>query len=245
MWKVVYGQTALDMRALMVGIVIGLAAGLLFQELRYRNLGKLNRQLAVNVEQLQKQIAAGEPAVLSVMRTDNEEQSELLRLRNQAAQLRTATNELRQLRAQLNQSRASAQTPGAAPGPAGATAELVPREAWSFSGYATPQAAFHSTMFAHSQGDHQTFLASLTGDLARDNQKELNNKTPEQFSENLRRETAKFTGYRILEMNEVSPQETVLMIYYAGESDTERVTMRKIGDEWKLAGPATDKRTPQ
>jgi uncharacterized membrane-anchored protein YhcB (DUF1043 family) len=233
------------MRALMVGIVIGLAAGLLFQELRYRNLRKLNQQLAVNVDELRKQIAAREPAITPVDRTDNEEQSELLRLRNQAAQLRAATNELRQLRAQLDQARASAQTPGAAPGSAATTAELVPREAWSFAGYATPQAAFHSTMFAHSQGDHQTFLASLTGDLARDNQKELNNKTPEQFSENLRRETAKFTGYRILEMNEVSPEETVLMIYYAGESDTEKVTMRKVGDEWKLAGPPTDKGKPQ
>lgn len=237
--KVVYVQTAIRMRALIVGIVIGLAAGLLFQELRYQNVRKLNDQLAVNIEELQKQVAAREPTVASVATTENEEQSELLRLRNQAAQLRTATNELRQLRAQLNQSRASAQTPGVAPTSTGATAELVPREAWSFAGYATPQAAFHSTMFAHSQGDQQTFLASLTGDLVRDNQKELINKTPEQFSENLRRETAKFTGYRILEMNEVSPEETVLMIYYAGESDTEKVRMRKVGDEWKLAGPAT------
>jgi len=233
------------MRALTVGIVIGLAAGLLFQNFRYANLRKLNQQLAVNVEELQKQLAAREPAVASVAKTDKEEQSELLRLRNQAAQLRTATNELRQLRAQLNQSPASAQTAAATRAFAGATAELVPRETWSFAGYATPQAAFHSTMFAHSQGDHQTFLASLTGDLARDNQKELNNKTPEQFSENLRRETAKFTGYRILEMDEVSPEETVLMIYYAGESDTEKVRMRKVGDEWKVAGPATDTRKPQ
>ena len=229
----------------MVGIVIGLTAGLLFQDFRYANLRKLNQQLAVNVEELQKQLAAREPAVAPVAKTDKEEQSELLRLRNQAAQLRAATNELRQLRAQLNQSRAAVQTPGAAATSTGAGAELVPRETWSFAGYATPQAAFHSTMFAHSQGDHQTFLASLTGDLARDNQKELNNKTPEQFSENLRRETAKFTGYRILEMDEVSPEETVLMIYYAGESDTEKVRMRKIGDEWKVAGPATDTRKPQ
>jgi len=100
-------------------------------------------------------------------------------------------------------------------------------------------------MFAHSQGDHQMFLASLTGDLAGDNQKVFNSKTPEQFSENLRRETAKFTGYRILEVDEVSPEETVLMIYYSGESDTEKVTMRKVSDEWKLAGPAPDKRRPQ
>jgi hypothetical protein len=232
------------MRALMVGIAIGLAAGLLFQELRYRDLKKLNQQLAVNVEELQKQLAAPEPAAASVAKTDNEEQFELLRLRNQAAQLRVATSEVRQLRAQLNQSRASAQARGAAPTSA-ATAELVSREAWGFAGYATPQAAFHSTMFAHSQGDHQTFLASLTGDLARDNQKELNNKTPEQFSENLRRETARFTGYRILEMEEVSPEETVLMIYYAGESDAEKVTMRKVGDEWRVAGPPTNKGKPQ
>ena len=230
------------MRALTVGIVIGLAAGLLFQELRYRKLRKLNQQLAVNVAELRKQIAAGEAVVVPIARTDNEEQLELLRLRNQAAQLRVATNELRQLRTQLNKARTSTVTPGAASASASATTELFPRDTWSFAGYATPQAAFHSTMFAHSQGDHQTFLASLTGNLARDNQQELNSKTPEQFSENLRRETAKFTGYRILEVDEVSPEETVLTIYYtAADSDTEKVTMRKVGDEWRLAGPPTDK----
>jgi hypothetical protein len=146
----------------------------------------------------------------------------------------------------MNQSRASAQTAGV-PGPASATAaaELVPREAWSFAGYATPEAAFQSTIFAHSQGDYNTFLASLTGDLARDNKEVLERKTPEEFAEYLRRETAKITSYRVLEREEISPEETVLVIYEAGISDMERVLMRKVGNEWKLAGPAADKTKPQ
>jgi len=231
------------MRALMVGIVIGLVAGLLFQELRYGNLRRLNQQLQANVAACQKQIEARQSAVVPGVSAEmaDEDGIELLRLRNQAAQLRSATNELQQLRAQLAQGRASPQITTAIPASTLPAGELVPREGWSFAGYATPEAAFRSTMFAHSQGDYQMFLASLTGDLARDNRKELESKTPEQFSENLRRETANFTGYRILETDQVSAEETVLLIYYAGESDTERVAIRKVGNEWKVAGPASPK----
>jgi hypothetical protein len=230
------------MRALIVGIVIGLAAGLLIQSLRYSSLRKMNQQLERNVAELQKQMAAREPAVAPAGSTPNEGRFELLRLRNQAAQLRAATNELEQLRAQIGQSRASAQTAGV-PGTASATAaaELVPREAWGFAGYTTPEAAFQSTIFAHSQGDYDTFLASLTGDLARDNKEVLESKTPEGFAEYLRQGTAKITSYRILEREEISPEETVLVIYEAGINDMERVLMRKVGNEWKLAGPAPDK----
>ena len=113
------------------------------------------------------------------------------------------------------------------------------------AGYATPEAAFQSTIFAHSQGDYNTFLASLTGDLARDNKEVLERKTPEGFAEYLRQGTAKITSYRILEREEISPEETVLVIYEAGINEMEHVLVRKVGDEWKLAGPAADKTKPQ
>lgn len=241
-WVIGCGETHANMRGLIVGAVIGLAAGLLIQGLRYSNLRKMNQQLERNLAELQKQMAAREPAVASAAVLPNEERLELLRLRNQAAQLRAATTELAQLQAQMNQSRASAQTAGVT-GTASATAaaELVPHEAWGFAGYATPEAAFQSTIFAHSQGDYNTFLASLTGDLARDNKEVFESKTPEGFAEYLRQGTAKITGYRILEREEVSPEETVLVIYEAGANDMERVLIRKVGNEWKLAGPAPDK----
>ena len=227
------------MRALTVGIVIGLTAGLLIQHLRSSNLRKMNQQLERNVAELQKDMAAREPA--PVASTEHAERLELLRLRNQAAQLRVATNELQQLRMQASQSRPSTQTTEGTPASAGA-GELVPREAWSFAGYATPEAAFQSMVFAMSQGDHTTYLASTTGEQAAQSRKKFEEKTPEEYGEHLRRETAKVTSYRILEKDEVSPDETVLVIYAAGAGGLLPFTMQKVGNEWKVAGPATDRR---
>jgi hypothetical protein len=235
-------KTRANMHRLMVGAIVGLVAGLLIQSLRYSNLRKMNQQLEVNVAELQKQMAARETAASPAGSRPNEERLELLRLRNQAAQLRAATNELQQLRTQMGRARAAAQTAGV---PGTATAELVPREAWGFVGYATPEAAFQSTIFAHSQGDFDSFLASLTADALREHRKELESKTPEEFAEYLRRETAKITGYRIVEREDISAEETVLVFYAAGAGDVERVSMRKVGNEWRMAGSAADKSKPR
>ena len=50
---------------------------------------------------------------------------------------------------------------------------------------------------------------------------------------------------RLVDFAAAASLYAVLMIYYAGESDTEKVRVRKVGDEWKVAGPATDTRKPQ
>lgn len=225
----------------MVGIVIGLSAGLL---IRYSSLRKVNQQLERNVAALQKELAAREPEVTPAASTDDEQQRELLRLRNQAAQLRAATNELQQLRTQLAQFRASARTREAAnPAASAAAGDLVPREAWGFAGYATPEAAFQSAIFAHSQGDFDTFLASFTGEEAIRTRKRFEGKTPEELAAE-RQDTAKITGYRILQKDDISPEETVLVIFAAGEGEVMSWTMRKVDAEWKLAGPATDRKKP-
>jgi cell division septum initiation protein DivIVA len=232
------------MRRLIAALVIGLAAGLVIQSVRYAGLQKANRQLRDDVVELQKQLATRESAVAPVASTGITEQarSELLRLRNQAAQLRAATNELEQLRRQIGQLRASAQTAGEASGPAAAAAgEMVPRESWRFAGYATPEAAFQSVFFAMSQGDYRTFLESLSPEeAARWSGK---SKTPEQLAEDGRREMAKVASYRVLEKDEVSADEVVLVVYAAGgESKVLPMQMRKVGEQWKFAGMATDRR---
>src|SRR5436190_969933 len=87
---------------------------------------------------------------------------ELARLRNEVQQLRKATNEVAKLRLE-NQKLKDAKpnnSPASNPIPAKQGA-LVPKENWTFAGYATPESAVQSAIWAMSQGDPKTFLASL------------------------------------------------------------------------------------
>ena len=232
-------------RALTILIGFALAAGLVAQAIRYSALRKENQQLESRVAELQRQVTAREqsaaPAASSVIAEEGE-RIELLRLRNQAAQLRTVTNELQQLRAQVSQLGASPQTAAASRANNGAARELVSREALRFAGYATPDAALQSTLFAMTQGDHNAFLASLSPEEAQRVAKQAEGKTPEQMSEKWRRDTGEMTSYRILDRDEVSSEEMVLVIYVAGEKKVVPMRMRKVGEEWKFAGVATDRR---
>lgn len=236
----------MNMRALTIGITIGLAAGLVVQAIRYSALRKANQQLELRIAELRTQLAAPDQPAAPVASTGitEEEHIELLRLRNQAAQLRTATNELQQLRAQVSQLRASRQTTGASgAADADAAGEVVSREAWSFAGYATPEAALQSILFATTQGDHNAFVASLSPEEAQRVSEQSEGKTPEQLSEKCRRQTEKVTSYHIIDRDEVSADEIVLVVYMAGEDKKVLpMQMRKVGQEWKFAGLATDKR---
>ena len=231
-------------RALTIVIGFALAAGLVVQAIRYSGLKQVNQQLESKIAELQRQVAAREqpaaPATSPVIAEEGE-RIELLRLRNQAAQLRTATNELQQLRTKVSQLGASRQTAAASRASNGAAAEMVSREALSFAGYATPDAALQSTLFAMTQGDHNAFLASLSPEEAQRVAKQSEGKTPEQMSEKWRRDTGEMTSYRILERDEVSSEEMVLVIYVAGEKKVVPMQMRKVGEEWKFAGVATDR----
>lgn len=242
------------MRVLSIILIVGLAAGLAFQTFRFSELTAKNRELAREVAELQSRAAAAEPAPRAAPEPAamDQDKTELLRLRNQAAQLRTVTNELEQLKAQVAQLRGENQQLRASPLPvtsASPTGQsqggtLFPRESWAFAGYATPENALQSAVFAMSQGDYKTFAASMAPEEAARLQQSWADKTPEQIAEDGRRETANITGFRVLEKREVSPEQTVLTIYAGGEEKVQRVVMQKVGEEWKLAAMGSGKKRP-
>ena len=240
------------MRALGVILIIGLAAGLAFQSVRLSRITSQNRELERQLAELQNRLTATEAAPKTPVASaaPEEDRSELLRLRNQAAQLRNVTNELEQLKAQVAQLRASNQQARSAPAPAATplptgqtqTTNIFPREAWAFAGYQTPENAFQSAVFAMSQGDYQTFLASMAPAEAARIKQSWEGKTPEQIAEDGRRDTANITSFQVLERREMSPDQTVLSVYATGQEKVQRVILQKVGDEWKLAGMGSAKR---
>jgi len=218
------------------------------QTLRCSRLAAQNEKLAQQVAELHARIATlptpttGAP----VDAMSDEERSELLRLRNQAAQLRSATNELQQARKQVdqlqveNQQLRSASLSGVATPAAGTASGMRQRESWQFLGYATPEACLESTLYAISKADYNTIMGSLTPQEAQRLQKEMDaaNRSPEEVAEKIRRETAKTSSYQILERKDVSPNESMLLIYGSGEDKVQRVLLQKIGEEWRFAGSA-------
>ncbi len=85
----------------------------------------------------------------------NDQLAELMRLRGEVATLRKQKKDLQNQRATL------ANRP-AAPQNAAVRAVKVPRAAWAASGYATPEAALQTVLWAMSRGNLGTYRASLT-----------------------------------------------------------------------------------
>ena len=235
------------MKALLVVLAMALAAGIVVQSMRVSKLKTQNEVLRQQLAELQAQAdqlssQASRPAAPA---TSDEDRSELLRLRNQAAQLKQATNELQRMRTQVQQLQTANQQMRATPAPpapdtnaAAVATGPVPRESWAFAGYATPEATLQSAIFAMSQGDYQTFLASMSPEEAARMQKSFEGKTPEQVAEEGRRETANTRSFQIMGKQELAPDRVVLNVFVAGEDRMQRITMQKIGEEWKWAGTA-------
>jgi hypothetical protein len=239
------------MRALVTVLVIGLTAAVLFQTVRFSRLSEQNRQLQEEIAALRASasVPAETTAAAPANPLSDEERTELLRLRNQAAQLRSATNELQQARSQADRlreenralnARVAASSAIGTAAAARSSAPIHPRESWQFSGYATPEAALQSTLHAISTANYNGIMASLTPQEAQRLQREMDagNKSPEEVAEKIRSEMAKATSYQVLESREVSPNQAVLLIYAGGEEKVQRVMLQKTGDEWKFAGAA-------
>src|SRR6266850_2622196 len=90
------------MRALFIIVMVGLGAGVVIQTSRYSRLKPHNRALEQQVAELQAAMSVAAKVDVSAPVKPLEEQTELLRLRNQAAQLRSASNELREARKQMD-----------------------------------------------------------------------------------------------------------------------------------------------
>lgn len=232
------------MKALLIASVIALGVGLVFQSARLRKSAAQNETLRAELGALRAQAEIAEnrniqPPPASGL--SDEERTELLRLRNQAAQLKQATNELQALRARAQQLQTAqsqnSQAAPAPPTPAPSTASPpVPRESWAFVGYATPEATLQSAIFSMSQGDLQTFMASMSPEEAQRVQRSFEGKSPEQVAQEGQRESAKIKSFQILAREELAPDRVVLQVYADGEDRVQRVLMQKIGEEWKWAG---------
>jgi hypothetical protein len=176
------------------------------------------------------------------------EASEVHKLRNEVSQLRVGVKAVEQLRTENQQLRQANQQLQGGPKngvvtPAAATSQegYYAKENWAFTGYATPEAALQSVIWAMREGDTKTFLAGLAPEEMERVQKEWGSKSEAQISADAKRGTDKINSIRILESKALSDDEVVLNVYAAGGEDKVRkISMKRVGVEWRLAGPKRD-----
>ncbi len=168
---------------------------------------------------------------------------ELLRRRGEAVSLRNQTNELARLKQEYPQFRSSRvidqnyQT--AAPRPEA----IVPKEAWTFAGYATPEAALQSLMWAKSKGDVKAYWASLSPDEQQSSAQKFEGKPESEIATSLIVDASGTEALR-LDRRIVLADGGVGFVLSATEVDNgatstraeKVIVFRNLGGEWKATG---------
>lgn len=200
-------------------------------------VGQVN-QLQQERDAFAKRLAAAQREVEQLQR----DAADIHRLRGEVTGLRQQTNELAKLRADNHRLQASITTAGqrsppATPPPSSAQG-FYPKESWNFAGYADPESAFQSSVWAMSKGDLKTILASVTSDERARMEKEFAGKSGDEFTAQVSREMEKIKGFRILKKETLSDDAMVLTIFGEGKDETLKLKFQRVGNEWKIAGRA-------
>jgi hypothetical protein len=173
-----------------------------------------------------------------------EQLSELLRLRGQIGLLREAGKEMVQLQATNEQLRATLATSVDPLAEARAAPNFWAKEQLAFAGYAEPEAALKTMLWAMNKGDIKTFLACwVTGsEVAAELGKELGGKSETELAvegKKLAESLDPSIGFHILDKQVTSPDEVMLNLSCDGEGKVRKFVMKRVGNEWK-AGDMTE-----
>jgi len=165
------------------------------------------------------------------------------RLRGEITQLRNTSKEAEKLRAENQQLRtenqklrsesatASAAPPTPAPAPG-----TFPRESWTFAGYTSPEAALVSAIWSMQQGNPKQYFDSLTPEEQARMSKVWEGKSAEEIAAKHQTDTSKITGMRVLNSQAVGADQVVMSVYIEGVDRAEKVSLQRVGNEWKFGG---------
>ncbi|SRR6266446_8840340 len=157
-----------------------------------------------------------------------EQFQELLRLRGEVGVLRSQQKEMQMVQAAHRQLLLTQNQ-----GPPPAAQDSFPKETWAFAGYADPESAFKTLIWAMSKGDLKTIQAGVSPEEAAKISKEFEGKSE---SEIAAAATGEITGFRIIKKQAVSDDEEVLTLFGDGKEETVKLKFKRFGTEWKMSG---------
>ena len=215
-----------------------LIAGGITAALKHRATAKLredNRALRQQAEQLagvsgESQRLSNLLARASSPALPEAQMRELLRLRGEVGVLRQQTNELAQVHTENSQFRSGTNRP--ARDPSQPAPDYLPKESWAFAGYADPDSALQSCLWAWSSGDAKAVMGSITPA----HRASWGFKSDEEIAARIARNFSHVRGFRILERQNVSDSEFNLMVSDADVKQKVGFCYKRIGSEWKFDG---------
>jgi hypothetical protein len=168
---------------------------------------------------------AGSPAL------PDAQMRELLRLRGEVGVLRQQTNELVNVQTENSQLRSAS---NALPprDPTQPAPDYLPRESWAFAGYADPDSALQSCLWAWSRGDPKAVMASITPA----HRAAWGFRSDEEIAAQIARNLRNAKGFLILERKNVSDSEFRLTVSDAGAKQKVGFCYKRIGSDWKFDG---------
>jgi RNA polymerase sigma factor (sigma-70 family) len=163
----------------------------------------------------------------------NPNQTELLKLRGEVGMLRQKANDLAQLVRDLQNA--------GKPNPSAYQTNFFPLGSLQFAGYATPEAALQSGLWAKSVGNEKVWLDGMAPDVADGaKNKYVQGQSDAERSQFLINQTTNWIGSRIL--NEIPladdevlmPTEIEMLVNGATNTFTSMEVLKRINGEWKL-----------
>lgn len=221
-----------------IGVVVAVAlAGLAFS--KQKELAQLRSERDQLVARLGNQEPAPESSAAPVAQTtepanaDINDESEILKLRNEIAQLNRRKRELGAVRgenAQLKSQVAAGSTNSDAKLPAG----YIRKSQARMAGFGTPESTMESLLYCIHNHDIQSLMLAFTPEAAAQIQANLARSSEKEFFE----KSGIIPGMAVTKKSEPGSDDTVeLTIEVAPGLPTGNLVLRKIDGSWKIATP--------
>jgi hypothetical protein len=224
---------------------------LIWQARRISELQHENRMLRGEIQagdqEANSKVANAHAALDEEITRLRAEAREVHKLRNEVSQLRAGRSESEKLRAENQRLKTAPISDGQSAVQSVQQPEFFAKENWIFAGYATPEAALQSFLWAMRQADMKTLQASLTEEGWARFGKGRDNVPAAALEEEVKRKVKGTAGFRILERIDISEDEIVLRIHSAGEGSSagdQNIAMRRLEGEWKVERSYRDAAAP-
>jgi hypothetical protein len=204
-----------------------------------------NDKLRAEVNDLEQNLEASTNSSVALgveLEALRKQRNEVLSLRNEVTQLRSASKsnlvllaENQRLKQEKNQF-LSANAAAHQSGPKFAGQDHFGRDAWTFAGYASPEDALVSAIWAMKEGNPATYMESLSPQEQQRMSEIWKNKNEQEIASKHQSDVSEITGVRIMERKPGNAGEVLLSVYLEGKNQMHTIVMNQNGNEWKFGG---------
>jgi len=163
---------------------------------------------------------------------------ELLRLRNEVRQLRAQGSEVEKLRQENQRLASTIKSLSSRKSPSFAEMEgYAAKETWSHSGFATPEAALQTLLWAVREGQISAVAECMSPESRPGFEREFAKKSEEAKKKALQDGLGQLVqtgGYSLVDKEEVAEDKVLLGIQAVAGGTVAKVVLRRFGNEWKF-----------